>query len=294
MELHFLKIIWGDAIVLKNGDEVALVDTGYDHSFELIKEYLDTLGVKKISLILLTHFHRDHYGSIPALLNEYEVGAVCFKEYSGYEARTATGTPADDEYRQSERDKCENMKRLITEKSTLIKAEETESLNFAGYEIKLFNHINTVKAIYDDENHPLTYQKICHGENLNSLAAFIKVNGVNVFLGGDIGDSPSNHPLSTKVNTRIAQKIGEQIDVYKVPHHGTSGSNSPEALAIYKPKIAVITNRIGYLSEKSTVFADLKAANPDVRILLTEISPVVIEITEDGEIEVKRCDDLVI
>ena len=51
-------------IFLKSDDEVALVDTGYDGNFNEISDYLDKLNVKKISFILLTHFHRDHYGSI--------------------------------------------------------------------------------------------------------------------------------------------------------------------------------------------------------------------------------------
>lgn len=288
MKIHFLKIIWGDATLLEEDGEYALIDTGYDKTFEYIKAYLDELGVKRLSFILLTHFHRDHYGSIPALLDAYEVERVYFKEYSGLEKGTAWGTPADDEYRQSELQKCAEMRELIKAKSTLIPAEETESISFAGREIRLYATENRIRAVYEDENYEDFYHKITTGENSNSLVAFMKVNGVNVLFGGDMGDHRSEHPLFDRVGTSVAKKIGELIDIYKVPHHGTGGCNSDELLDIYKPKIALITNRIGYLSEKSPIFSDLKRANPDVKILLSELSEVVMDISEDGRITIEK------
>ena len=191
MKIHFLKVVWGDAILLEHNGEYAMIDTGYDKTFPYIKEYLDKLGVKELSFILLTHFHRDHYGSIPFLLDEYKVKCVYFKEYSGLDKGTAWGTLADDEYRQSELDKCAAMRELIKEKSTLIKAEETETVPFAGYTLRLFSTENRIRTVYEDEGCPERYHSFTCGENSNSLAAFMKVDGVNVFFGGDIGDSDS-------------------------------------------------------------------------------------------------------
>lgn len=99
MELHFLKITWGDIIILKNGNDVAMIDTGYDVHYEEISRYLDKLGVKKLLFILLTHFHRDHYGSIPSIVENYDVEKVYFKDYSGLDITTAWGSVADDNYR---------------------------------------------------------------------------------------------------------------------------------------------------------------------------------------------------
>ena len=112
MELHFLKITWGDIIILKSDDEVALVDTGYDGNFNEISDYLDKLNVKKISFILLTHFHRDHYGSIAQIVKKYDVEKVYFKDYSGLDKTTAWGTIADDNYRNNEMKKCLEIKKI--------------------------------------------------------------------------------------------------------------------------------------------------------------------------------------
>lgn len=284
MEIHFLKTTWSDIIILKQGNNVAMIDTGFEGQFKDIKNYLDKLGVKKLSFILLTHFHRDHYGSIPSIVENYEVEKVYFKNYSRLDKTTATGTLADEQYRLDEYHKCVEMKKIIEKNSTLIEVENISSIKFDKYELKLYKTSNSMKEIYNDKNYKDSYQKILFNENQNSLAAFLKVNGVNVFFGGDIFDVKSVHPKSNFVNYQIASTIKEEIDIYKVPHHGTVHCNSENALNIYKPKIAIITNSKEYLEKESTILQDLKQANKDVKVLLTENQNVVINITENGEV----------
>lgn len=284
MELHFLKITWGDIIILKSDDEVALVDTGYDGNFNEISDYLDKLNVKKISFILLTHFHRDHYGSIAPIVKKYDVEKVYFKDYSGLDKTTAWGTIADDNYRNNEMKKCLEIKKIILENSNLIQTENIKTIKFGEAELELYNNDNSIKKIYEDDNYKDSYHKILFSENQNSLAIFMKVNGINVFLGGDIFDREAIHPKANYVNYQIASSIKEKIDIYKVPHHGTINCNSDKALEIYKPKIAVITNEDEYLKNNSTIYDDLKRANKDVKILLTEKHNIVIKISDNGNI----------
>lgn len=284
MELHFLKITWGDIIILKSDDEVALVDAGYDGNFNEISDYLDKLNVKKISFILLTHFHRDHYGSIAQIVKKYDVEKVYFKDYSGLDKTTAWGTIADDNYRNNEMKKCLEIKKIILENSNLIQTENIKTIKFGDTELELYNNDNSIKKIYEDDNYKDSYHKILFSENQNSLAIFMKVNGINVFLGGDIFDREAIHPKANYVNYQIASSIKEKIDIYKVPHHGTINCNSDKALEIYKPKIAVITNEDEYLKNNSTIYDDLKRANKDVKILLTEKHNIVIKISDNGNI----------
>ena len=284
MELHFLKITWGDIIILKSDDEVALVDTGYDGNFNEISDYLDKLNVKKISFILLTHFHRDHYGSIAPIVKKYDVEKVYFKDYSGLDKTTAWGTIADDNYRNNEMKKCLEIKKIILENSNLIQTENIKTIKFGEAELELYNNDNSIKKIYEDDNYKDSYRKILFSENQNSLAIFMKVNGINVFLGGDIFDREAIHPKANYVNYQIASSIKEKIDIYKVPHHGTINCNSDKSLEIYKPKIAVITNEDEYLKNNSTIYDDLKRANKDVKILLTEKYNIVIKISDNGNI----------
>ena len=287
MELHFLKIRWGDIIILKSGDRVAMIDTGYEGNFEQIREYLNALGTRKIDFILLSHFHPDHYGSIAQIVENFEVGTVYLKEYSGLDYKTAGGKLADDDYRRSEEEKYRSIKRAVETHSRLGVTERTEEIEFDGYRLKLYHAQNLIRQIYEDETHLEFYHRIAFSENQNSLAALMKVNGVNVFFGGDVRDEAWDHPLANRANTQIAQAIGEQIDIYKVPHHGTTRCNTDEALATYRPRMAVITNGKAFVEERSTILQDLARANADVRVLLTEERDVVIEISDTGEITVK-------
>ena len=288
MELHFLKIRWGDVIILKSGNKIAMIDTGHEEIFPQIQAYLHALGVQKIEFILLSHFHPDHYGSLAQIVEHFDVGVVYLKEYSGLDYKTAGGKIADDDYRRGEEEKYQLIRCTVEAHSRLGVTEQTEAIDFDGYSIKLYHAQNLIRQIYEDETHPDFYHRIAFSENQNSLAALMKVNGVNVFFGGDVRDEAWDHPLANRTNTQIAQAIGEQIDIYKVPHHGTTRCNTDNALAIYQPKIAVITNGKAFVTEKSTILDDLARANADVRVLLTDEHDVVIEISDAGEITVKN------
>ena len=138
MELHFLQTIWSDIIILKRDNNVAMIDTGLESQFIEIKEYLDKMGIKKIDFILLTHFHRDHYGSIPSLVKNYDVDKVYFKNYSVLDITTSSGTLANDEYRLDEYNKSIEMKKIIKENSSLIEIENIKEIFFGKYKIYFF------------------------------------------------------------------------------------------------------------------------------------------------------------
>jgi competence protein ComEC len=62
----------GDAVVLRSAEAVALVDTGPDPA--VLDTCLDSLGVDRIDLLVLTHFDLDHVGGSDAVLGA--VGTV--------------------------------------------------------------------------------------------------------------------------------------------------------------------------------------------------------------------------
>lgn len=278
MRLHFLKTAWSDMILLEHDGDYAMIDTGFAEQFPKIDRYLHSLGITHLSFILNTHFHRDHYGSIPDLVKNYSVDKVYLKEYSGLDVTTAWGTPADDAYRAGEMEKYHQMQNTITACSTLIPAESVSEIEFAGYKLSLYYNENSIREIYEDATCPMTYHKICFSENQNSLAAVLRYNDKTAFFGGDIQDLPSPHPKANYVNLQIAKKLNCPIDIYKVPHHGTYDTGLLETLAIYRPKIAVITNEEPYLTESSDSLKNLRSVNPDIDIRITDTEYVVIDL----------------
>src|SRR4051812_8370843 len=67
LELRFLDVGQGDAILVREGEKTALVDAG--HSAALIMPYLAALRVETIDLLMATHNHADHIGGMPAVLS---------------------------------------------------------------------------------------------------------------------------------------------------------------------------------------------------------------------------------
>lgn len=55
----------GDAVLLRSGDAVALIDTGAHE--ELLEDCLARAGVNRIDLLVLTHFDLDHVGAVGAV-----------------------------------------------------------------------------------------------------------------------------------------------------------------------------------------------------------------------------------
>ena len=287
MEIHFLKTEWSDIIILEDNGHFAMIDTGMADQFPQIMDFLKSRGAEKLDFILLTHFHRDHYGSIPALLGAFPVDKVIMKEYSGLDRTTAWGTLADDAYRADEMLKYHAMQELVRQKSCLIQAEEIEHVDFMGHRLALYNTANSIRTIYEDAAYPETYHQYTCSENQNSLAIWMEAEGVNVFFGGDMLDAPAVHPLANYVNTRIARGAGRQADLYKAPHHGTIHTAAPDALAVYQPKYVVITNGEEYLREHSDVFSLLAPYQP--KIYLTECQNVSVTLC-DGKVVVREGD----
>lgn len=85
LELHFLDVGQGDAVLLREGGKTALIDAGPGSGN--VMRYLRALGVDTIDLVVASHNHADHIGGMTAVLG----GAVVrFYLDNGLPTTTAT------------------------------------------------------------------------------------------------------------------------------------------------------------------------------------------------------------
>ncbi|MDJ0323624.1 ComEC/Rec2 family competence protein, partial [Cryobacterium sp. PH31-AA6] len=68
----------GDAVVVRDGDRYALVDVGPDPA--ALANCLDTLGIDRIDLLVLTHYDLDHVGGIDAVIGRVGTALVGIPE----------------------------------------------------------------------------------------------------------------------------------------------------------------------------------------------------------------------
>jgi glyoxylase-like metal-dependent hydrolase (beta-lactamase superfamily II) len=72
-ELHFFYCGNGDTILLRAGEEWGLIDcnlTPGSRAKERLLKVLDDNAVKTLSFVCLTHYDRDHFNGLAALLRE--------------------------------------------------------------------------------------------------------------------------------------------------------------------------------------------------------------------------------
>ena len=283
--IHFLQAVWQDIILLESGGQYALLDTGTAGSAERIIRYLRSLGVSRLEFILISHFHQDHYGSLPALLRAFPVGRVFLKGFSGLNASTSGGQPADRAYNEEELRKFEEYRRLSEERSSLTLIDETtDRLTFGEFDFRLFGLTDALREMYEDPVSPY-YRQIRFGENSNSVVLFGEANGTTVLLGSDAGNYDLLYPKYRRLLNQYARAAGKPADLFKVPHHFCGEIFDEETLRILKPRYAVATNERKTIETRFRKNLELFTnVLPNASLLCTDVRGYVFTLGENGEL----------
>lgn len=94
-----VTFVEGDAVnwtILREGDELTLVDGGYPGDLADVRASLAAVG-GTLRAILVTHAHVDHIGGIPGLLDEYDVPVLTSEREAAHTRREflEQATPLD-------------------------------------------------------------------------------------------------------------------------------------------------------------------------------------------------------
>ncbi|WP_406336285.1 ComEC/Rec2 family competence protein [Streptomyces sp. NBC_00203] len=194
----------GDATVLAAGDGTAVVvDAGPDPV--LVDRCLSALGVTRILLVVLTHFHADHVAGLPGVLSGRSVGAI---ETTGFEE------PPD----QAEFVRREAAARHIpVTRAVAGERRRTGSLDW--------------RVLWP----PPSPAPTPDGPNDASVALLVRSAGLRLLLLGDL-EPPAQRAL---LRSPAAEELGA-VDVLKVAHHG-SAYQDPDLIRRVAPRLALIS-----------------------------------------------------
>ncbi|MFJ9904155.1 ComEC/Rec2 family competence protein [Streptomyces sp. NPDC101152] len=194
----------GDATVLAAGDgSGVVVDAGPDP--RLVDNCLRTLGITRVPLVVLTHFHADHVAGLPGVLQGRSVGAI---ETTGFEE------PAD--------------------QVGFVRREA------AARHIPLTRAV----AGEERRTGSLSWQVLWpppypapdpDGPNDASVAMLVHSAGLRLLLLGDLEPPAQQALLNSPEGALLAG-----VDVLKVAHHG-SAYQDPELIRRVAPRIALIS-----------------------------------------------------
>lgn len=76
MKVHFLDVGQADCILIQEGKNFALIDAGNNADAPQIISYLKNQKVSRLNLVVGTHPHEDHIGSLDAVINAFQIDKV--------------------------------------------------------------------------------------------------------------------------------------------------------------------------------------------------------------------------
>ena len=177
----------GDGLVVATGlpHTAVVVDAGPDP--RLMQRCLDTLGITRVPLVVLTHFHADHVDGLPGVLEGRAIGRLWVSRL---------------------RDPPEGVA-LVTRDAGAAGVPVTS----APYAVTRRIGDLTLEPVWPLPDSPTTGPGDGSTANNASVVLLARLDGVSFFLGGDV--EPEGQ------QTLAASLPGLHVDVLKVPHHGS-------------------------------------------------------------------------
>lgn len=204
LKVHYIDVGQGDSIFIQSGEDTMLIDCGEIGKDDKVKAYLDKLGITQIDYVIGTHPHSDHMGCMDKIVEYYDIGEIILPHIDESDMPTT-------KYFERFLTAVENKGMKITE------AELDRTIRVGNAKCEI---IAPCSEDYSNAN--------------NYSVGIIMTNGDNSFIF--TGDAEK---LAEK--EMIESGKLQDIDVYKVGHHGSDTSSSEEFLEIIKPDIAVIS-----------------------------------------------------
>jgi beta-lactamase superfamily II metal-dependent hydrolase len=222
LQIHHMDVGQGDgAVLISPGGQVVLFDVGEDMKKRDCTKpvsYLDQLGIKHIDYLYVSHYHFDHIGCIPAVLDQFQLQGDAYDRGGKYPGTTYTNyVNAVGSHRKAA---------AIGDAITLDKNSPNPV-------------VITVVAV-DGKSRSGVVQT--SNENDLSLSVVVSFGTFREEIGGDL--SGDNTQMYQDVETPVAADVG-RINVYKVHHHCSSHSTNDAWMAATQPAVGVISTGDG-------------------------------------------------
>lgn len=203
----FIDVGQGDSIFLRSpSGKTMLVDAGTPDSFESIQGVLNGEGVTKLDVVIMTHPHSDHMGSMRKVIENYGIGTF-------YMPDAVNTTSTFEKVLNALESKKVKTKVIWGSANTAIKWDD-------DVEVRVLSPI----------------QGADYQNNLNNMSLVVKVTygETSLLLTGDAESYAEELMIAS-------EKELLKADVLKIGHHGSSTSSSQAFLDAVQPKAVVIS-----------------------------------------------------
>ena len=234
------KLIWtsihvsgksrsGDAHLLSLPDGTFfLIDTGYEEFTETdLLPSLDKLGVSKLTGVLITHAHKNHYGGLLKLAQRYPIetvyfnvpdDAICLKEIK---------------YKRCDPEHIATMMSEVSKLSKVVQLKSGDRL------IDLVDHRLQLDVVHHSDSAEEPFLENRAGKkrfsvNDSSIVSRLSYGDMSILFPGDAGSF---------IGKYLSDNLSSQLDstLLAAPHHGVNDMPGNSFLDAVSPELIVVS-----------------------------------------------------
>ena len=235
LQIFFIDVEGGQAtLFVTPAGQSLLIDTGWGYNgFRdalRIQKATKMANIKKIDYVLITHFHSDHVGGVPQLVQKVTVDT--FADHGVNREESKASQTLYNEYKAS-----------ITDYNHIV-LKPGDKLPIKGMDVTAVSGDGNVLAqalpgagAPNDNCSGVQPKASDPSENARSLGVVIQFGKLRIV---DLGDLTWNKELELMCPNN---KLGK-ADIYIASHHGIDQSNSPALVHALQPRVAIIDNGV--------------------------------------------------
>lgn len=75
-KIYFFDVGQADSILIVNNGKTMLIDAGNNDDGDMLVDYIQTLGISRIDVLVGTHPHEDHIGGLDNIIKAFDIGKI--------------------------------------------------------------------------------------------------------------------------------------------------------------------------------------------------------------------------
>lgn len=257
LQIHIIDVGQAESILIVQDGFTMLVDSGDNFTGDDVVKYIKNLGIDKIDIFLITHFHRDHAGGAHKIISSLDVKKIVCHKFSDLSTMQERFWYIDMSISRSIRETFGSMS-IFMESA----CENNKLKNFDVGDAKVYTLSQNNDAV-----------------NVNNKSIVFKL------VYGDFSMLFMADAESEVEKELLEEDADLSADVLKIGHHGSKTSTTDEFLDNVNPKYAVVS--CGNGNDYNHPYGAVTKRFEDKNIPLyrtDELGDIVITVKDDGEI----------